>query len=81
LNGNCEEKIPLIVYPNSGEVYDVSTGWTGIAACQPLESYIPEWLELGAKFIGGCCRTYAHDIKRIKEAVEEFQKNESLKKT
>jgi homocysteine S-methyltransferase len=46
-----------------------------------LESYIPEWLELGAKFIGGCCRTYAHDIKRIKEAVEEFQKNESLKKT
>lgn len=74
LNGNRseEERIPLIVYPNSGEVYDVVTGWAGKEDCVPLENYVPEWVDLGAKFIGGCCRTYARDIKRIKAKVDEL---------
>jgi len=46
--------------------------WNGKEDCIPLESYVPEWINLGAKIIGGCCRTYARDITRIKETVENF---------
>lgn len=74
LNGKRkeEDRIPLIVYPNSGEVYDVATGWTGKEDCVPLENYVPEWVDLGAVYIGGCCRTYARDIKRIKGKVDSL---------
>lgn len=76
LNGerSADEQIPLVVYPNSGEVYDVATGWQGREHCVPLENYVPEWTQLGAKIIGGCCRTYARDIRRISEAVHALNK-------
>lgn len=67
-----DRKLPLVVYPNSGEVYDVLNGWSGKEDCVPLESYVPEWIELGAKFIGGCCRTYARDIARIRKKVDSY---------
>lgn len=63
-----EDKIPLIVYPNSGEVWSAGS-WTGQEDCIPLETYVPQWIDLGAKFVGGCCRTNARDIKRIKKTV------------
>ncbi|XP_054745166.1 homocysteine S-methyltransferase-like [Anastrepha obliqua] len=71
LNGNTPdaEKIPLVVYPNSGEVYDVAKGWMGREHCVPLASYVPEWSKLGATIIGGCCRTYARDIRLISENI------------
>lgn len=43
--------------------------WTGREDCVPLENYISEWIDLGAIIVGGCCRTYAADIKQIKMAV------------
>ncbi|KAJ9577783.1 hypothetical protein L9F63_005639, partial [Diploptera punctata] len=72
INSNRLEKIPLIVYPNKGETYDVEKGWIGAENCKPLESYIPEWLDLGVVYIGGCCRTQASDIEKIKAAVEKW---------
>ncbi|XP_053680818.1 AP2-associated protein kinase 1 [Anopheles nili] len=64
------DRIPLIVYPNSGELWDVAAGcWRGAENLTPLETYIPQWVEMGVKFIGGCCRTNARDIKRIKKTV------------
>ena len=53
----------------SGETYSVESGWQG-KNCAPLEDYVEEWVKLGAKYIGGCCRSDAKDIKRIKEKVE-----------
>ncbi|XP_037924047.1 homocysteine S-methyltransferase 1-like isoform X2 [Hermetia illucens] len=74
LNGHVlpEQRIPLVVYPNSGEVYDVNAGWKGREDCVPLEEYVPEWIELGAKIIGGCCRTYARDIQRIRSRIDKM---------
>lgn len=76
LNGqrDAKDRIPLVVYPNSGEIYDVNKGWTGKEHCIPLAHYVPEWVHLGAKIIGGCCRTYARDIRRINESVQTFNK-------
>lgn len=65
-------EIPLVVYPNSGEIYTVEAGWHGKNDCIPLEDYIGEWTELGARFIGGCCRTNADDIRKIKQKVDKL---------
>ncbi|XP_063540706.1 translin-associated factor X-interacting protein 1-like [Cydia strobilella] len=57
--------IPLIVYPNSGEKYHKDLGWTEGDKLQRLNHYVHKWLDLGVKYVGGCCRTYAEDIKSI----------------
>lgn len=56
--------LPLVVYPNSGEEYDArSKTWHQHGeSCRTLASYLPEWLDAGAKLIGGCCRTSPKDI-------------------
>ncbi|XP_073820739.1 homocysteine S-methyltransferase-like [Musca autumnalis] len=76
VNGDksCVEQIPLVVYPNSGEVYDVNKGWMGKEHCIPLADYVREWVQLGARIIGGCCRTYARDIRQIKSVIDDLNK-------
>ncbi|XP_023724192.2 homocysteine S-methyltransferase isoform X1 [Cryptotermes secundus] len=67
-----DNPFPLIASPNSGENYDIQKGWTDREKCCPVENYVPEWLTLGVTYIGGCCRTYAADIARIKEEVNKW---------
>lgn len=69
--GNTEDFIPLVVYPNSGEKYVVTEGWKKDKEVFSLHEFIDEWLDLGVCYIGGCCRTYATDIKRIKSKVDQ----------
>jgi len=47
--------------------------------CCPIENYVEEWLNLGVTYIGGCCRTYAADIVRIKEKVDKWRSERSSK--
>ncbi|XP_034937129.1 homocysteine S-methyltransferase-like [Chelonus insularis] len=72
-----EISVPLIVYPNSGEVYTVAEGWKQRGSEPPLENFIDEWLNYGVKFIGGCCRTYAHDVRKILFEVRNWEKKKS----
>lgn len=44
--------------------------WTGKEDCIPLDDYVPEWISLGTKIVGGCCRTYAKDITKIKNKIK-----------
>lgn len=57
-------RTPLMVYPNSGERWDAARQqWYGEAS----DSMNPVvWHALGACLIGGCCRTGADDIRRMK---------------
>ncbi|XP_017780998.1 PREDICTED: homocysteine S-methyltransferase 1-like isoform X2 [Nicrophorus vespilloides] len=71
--GRENRPIPLIVYPNSGESYNVEQGWIDREKCEPVETYIHKWLDLGVKYIGGCCRTYAADVTRIGNEVRKWQ--------
>ena len=59
--------LPLVVYPNSGEHYDaVTKTWHHHGeACETLAGYLPQWLDAGAKLIGGCCRTTPKDIAEL----------------
>lgn len=66
--------IPLIAYPNSGESYDALTKtWTPGPAVGGADGKQPAsiaegagiWQELGARLIGGCCRTTPQVIAGI----------------
>lgn len=76
---------PLIAYPNSGESYDEVTKTWGPAAASPsdpdskqpasLAEGTPIWRELGARLVGGCCRTTPQDIAAV-TALSETHKPE-----
>ena len=65
-------KKALIVYPNSGEIWDgIRKEWYGnSAATAKLKSLAGEWQHIGARLIGGCCRMGFDDVKIIREACE-----------
>ncbi len=59
---------PIVVYPNSGERWDaVNKRWVGTAAPVDFGAAAREWLEMGARLIGGCCRTGPQHVRRIRE--------------
>lgn len=64
-----EAPIPLIVYPNSGEKYNPQIGWIDRDKCEAVEVFVQQWLDLGVRYVGGCCRTYAADVTRIRNQV------------
>ncbi|XP_076289389.1 betaine-homocysteine S-methyltransferase [Lasioglossum baleicum] len=75
INGNrCKEEfIPLVVYPNSGDKYTVESGWIKKEGGYSLHQFVHEWLDLGVRYIGGCCRTNAEDIKKIRAEVKSWR--------
>jgi homocysteine S-methyltransferase len=59
---------PIVVYPNSGEVYDATTNaWSGTASCEDFATQAKIWYNAGARLIGGCCRTGPEHIREIRE--------------
>lgn len=55
---------PIVVYPNSGEVWNAeSRCWEGSSA--RFTAYVREWIDAGASWIGGCCRTTPEDVRQI----------------
>lgn len=59
---------PIVVYPNSGEAYDVQNHrWVGEAVPAEFGTMSREWRKLGAACIGGCCRTTPAHIRQIRD--------------
>lgn len=61
--------IPLITYPNSGEKYSPKSGWIEGDKCPGLDTFVHQWLDEGVRYVGGCCRTTAADITRVRTQV------------
>ena len=62
---------PIVVYPNSGETWDAEARcWVGTA--DRFTAYVPRWLDAGARWVGGCCRTTPEDIRRVRAEVDAF---------
>jgi len=68
-------KIPLLCYPNSGEIWDAETKtWHGDdRMINKFEGKAVEWQDSGARLIGGCCRTGPKDIKDISRSLKVKQ--------
>lgn len=61
-------KVPLVVYPNSGEHFDTGcTCWTDESSTADFSLLSEEWYNLGAGAIGGCCRTGPDDIRKVSD--------------
>jgi len=59
---------PIIVYPNSGETYDVARkDWHGESVPAEFGTMSREWRKLGASGLGGCCRTRPAHIQQIRD--------------
>ncbi|WP_141430458.1 homocysteine S-methyltransferase [Bacillus sp. 03113] len=59
---------PIIIYPNSGEIYDAQTkSWHQEQQYENYGLISKNWYTNGASLIGGCCRTTPQDIHQIKE--------------
>lgn len=79
VNEGRSNPIPLITYPNSGEKYTSEKGWETIDKYLELHTFVPRWLDLGVKYVGGCCRTGSSDIALIRRQVDSWQKKKSDK--
>ncbi|XP_018340721.1 PREDICTED: homocysteine S-methyltransferase YbgG-like isoform X2 [Trachymyrmex septentrionalis] len=69
-----QDFIPLIVYPNRGGSYSTSGEWIAVKDDHSLNLPISEWLDLGIRYIGGCCKIFAEDIKLIRSEVNRHNK-------
>ncbi|CCE64215.1 hypothetical protein TPHA_0G03760 [Tetrapisispora phaffii CBS 4417] len=68
--------LPLIAYPNSGEIYD-TTKKIWLPNKNPIftwDDIVKGYIEAGVRIIGGCCRTTPNDIKAVTIAVKERAK-------
>jgi len=60
---------PIIVYPNSGEVWDAAARtWHGDDSTQRFGLLAQSWFAAGAQAVGGCCRTRPAHIAAVAQA-------------
>lgn len=60
----------IIVYPNSGELYDADTkSWLSTSEAGVFSKLAQSWYQQGVQVIGGCCRIGPEQIKTIKSAL------------
>jgi homocysteine S-methyltransferase len=63
--------LPIIAYPNSGEVYDRdSHKWKGKPAGADWLAGASDWFAHGARVLGGCCRVGPLTIRKLRAALE-----------
>ena len=68
--------IPLIVYPNHGREWDaVARCWIGDSMSISAVETVKRWVDLGARFIGGCCGIGPEDIAHLGNLVSNFPEN------
>ncbi|KAH8281725.1 hypothetical protein KR054_002472 [Drosophila jambulina] len=66
------DRPPLVVYSNRGEIYNAELGeWTGTG--EQVAKFVPEWLSLGVRIVGGCCRVYPADVLEIRKCVDSYK--------
>jgi len=59
---------PGVAYPNRGEAWDAQRrAWTGPGRFTPSD--VTEWVQAGARLVGGCCRVGPADIAAMRAAL------------
>lgn len=62
---------PLLVYPNSGEIWQSDTGtWRPAPAECGFGQRADAWYGAGARLIGGCCRTGPAEVRQVRQSLQ-----------
>ncbi|WP_404381369.1 homocysteine S-methyltransferase [Knoellia locipacati] len=70
LLASARPRVPFVVYPNAGAVYDAATKtWTDGGSSRFEPATVQRWAGLGASLIGGCCGIDADGVRSIADAV------------
>ena len=70
LLASARARVPFVVYPNAGAVYDARTKtWTDEGSSRFEASTVRTWQQQGAALVGGCCGIAADGIRSIADAV------------
>jgi homocysteine S-methyltransferase len=75
-NDARSNSIKLIVYPNTGQDWVPGKGWISDPNLKTVDTYVNEWINLGANVIGGCCQVGPNEIKKIRQHVDEWNSNQ-----
>jgi homocysteine S-methyltransferase len=61
-----ETDLPFVVYPNVGQTWDSETmAWSGDPEFA-TQRHIDEWVNLGARIVGGCCGYLSSHLRPIR---------------
>lgn len=70
---------PLVCYPNSGETWDsASKTWTSNSDKGRFTDRVVTWNTIGARLIGGCCRTSPEDIRALAALLDPSERKTTL---
>jgi len=58
--------LTAIAYPNRGGEWDSANGVWLNEVPREFTSWLPEWIDSGVEWLGGCCGTDATDIRKLK---------------
>lgn len=74
-------RIPIGVYPNSGEEYDpVTKSWHGVGDAKAFGEYALDYMKAGADAVGGCCTTVASHVRQVVDARTSFLESGAARK-
>jgi homocysteine S-methyltransferase len=60
--------LPIVVYPNSGEVWDATArAWCPAPEAVDLVEEAAGWVAAGAQLVGGCCRVGPREIRALRK--------------
>jgi homocysteine S-methyltransferase len=66
--------LAVVVYPNSGEVYDAAgNAWSGSTETDGFVAAAEGWFAAGATYIGGCCRIGPTHIAKLRARWPELR--------
>lgn len=62
----------ILAYPNSGETYNVGdNSWSGTVTPGDCAAAARDWIDAGAKIVGGCCRMGPEHIGAMATVISE----------
>jgi homocysteine S-methyltransferase len=62
---------PVLVYPNSGELWDSGKPcWYGSGEIAPFSEQAQAWFHAGVQAVGGCCRTGPGHVRALRKLAD-----------
>jgi homocysteine S-methyltransferase len=65
--------LPIVAYPNSGELFSASTKtWSGESDVEDFRTITQSLYDAGCRIIGGCCRTTPAHIATVAKTLQDL---------